>query len=56
MVDTRIPPHGIIKESRTLEYNPYIDSNVSLKSKALEDIKFIWKPEKIIFSDGSELD
>lgn len=38
------------------DYNKFIDEDKSLKSKDLEDIKVVWKPEKVIFGDGSTLE
>ncbi|WP_074406091.1 hypothetical protein [Aquimarina megaterium] len=37
----------------TTDYNQFNDGDQTLKNKDLEDIKVIWKPEKIIFFDGS---
>ncbi|WP_282087072.1 hypothetical protein [Aquimarina algiphila] len=39
----------------TTDYNQYIDRDRDLKNKDLKDLKVIWKPEKIIFSDGSSI-
>ena len=38
------------------EFNQYIDGDVTLKNKELENLKMTWVPEKIIFEDGSVLE
>ena len=38
------------------DYNQFTDSDKALKNKDLKDMKVIWKPEKIIFEDGSILE
>lgn len=38
------------------DYNQFMDEDISLKNKDIEDMKVIWKPEKIIFEDGSFLE
>ena len=38
------------------DYNQFTDSDKALKNKDLKDLKVIWKPEKIIFEDGSTLE
>jgi hypothetical protein len=38
------------------DYNQFTDSDKALKNKDLKDLKVIWKPEKIIFADGSKLE
>jgi hypothetical protein len=40
----------------TTTYNQFMDDDVRLKSKELKDIKLVWKPIKIIFSDGTTLE
>jgi len=37
------------------DYTQHIDEDVAFKNKALEDLKVVWKPEKIIFDDGTTL-
>ena len=37
-------------------YNQFIDEDKSMKNKDLKDLKVIWKPEKIIFEDGTTLE
>jgi len=38
------------------DYNQFMDDDVSLKNKDLKDIKVVWKPEKVIFADGTTLE
>ena len=44
------------KWSAQIDYNKFVDSDQRLASKKLADIKTIWKPEKILFSDGTSLE
>jgi hypothetical protein len=53
--DKKIGARSTLNDPRTLEYNQFMDEHNTLLSKNLEDLKVVWKPEKIIFSDGSEL-
>lgn len=38
------------------DYNQFNDSDKALKNKELKDMKVKWKPEKIIFEDGTTLE
>lgn len=38
------------------DYNQFMDADVLLKSKGIEDMKITWVPEKIIFEDGTTLE
>ncbi|MBD0831310.1 hypothetical protein [Aestuariibaculum sediminum] len=38
------------------DYNQFMKDDKTLKNKDLKDLKVIWKPEKIIFEDGSTLE
>lgn len=38
------------------DYNKFMDEDQLLKSKDLDKMKLIWKPEKILFSDGTKLE
>jgi len=40
----------------TTDYNQFKDEDQALKNKDLKDLKVIWKPEKIIFEDGTTLE
>ncbi|MBN4047347.1 hypothetical protein JYU05_02280 [bacterium AH-315-P13] len=40
----------------TTEYNQFKSEDKTLKNKDLKDLKVIWKPEKIIFEDGTILE
>jgi len=40
----------------TTEYNQFMSEDKTLKNKSLKDIKVVWKPEKIIFEDGTILE
>jgi hypothetical protein len=37
----------------TTDYNQFTDEDQTLKNK---DLKVVWKPEKIIFKDGTTLE
>ena len=38
------------------DYNQFKDEDQALKNKDLKDLKVVWKPEKIIFDDGTTLE
>lgn len=40
----------------TTDYNQFKDDDQALKNKDLKDLKVVWKPEKIIFEDGTTLE
>jgi hypothetical protein len=40
----------------TTDYNQFKDEDRTLKNKELKDLKVIWKPEKVIFEDGTTLE
>ena len=53
------PDHILVAEQMAIllqEYNQFKDKDQALKNKDLKDIKVVWKPEKIIFEDGSTLE
>lgn len=54
--DDGIPAGKIVKKSYSTDYNQFMDEDTRLRSKDLKDIKAVWRPEKIIFVDGSTLE
>jgi len=44
------------KTSYTTDYNQFMDEDKEMKSKTIKEVKFIWTPEKIIFTDGTTLE
>lgn len=38
------------------DYNQFMDDDVTLKNKDLKNLKVVWKPEKVIFEDGTTLE
>ena len=44
------------KNSYTTDYNQFMEEDSRLRSKELKDVKVVWTPEKIIFSDGTTLE
>jgi hypothetical protein len=54
--DNGIPAHETIKNVFTTDYNKYRDEDTILANKKMQDIKVIWTPEKIIFTDGTSLE
>lgn len=54
--DDGIPANQSVKNVYTTEYNQFMDEDISLKNKEMKDIKAIWIPEKIIFTDGTTLE
>lgn len=53
--DHTIPAGEVIRWTEKKEFNPYLYRDLSLKDKALNDLKIIWVPEKIIFTDNTVL-
>jgi len=51
--DNGIEPNSTAKWEGQSKFNQFIDEDVTLKNKDLEDLKITWSPEKIIFEDGS---
>lgn len=54
--DDPIDAGATVNWDATTEYNQYKDDDVRLKNKDLENLKFVWKPIKIIFQDGTTLE
>lgn len=54
--DQPIKAKTTVKWNATTDYNQFKKSDQQLKNKDLKDLKVIWKPEKIIFTDGSTLE
>lgn len=52
--DKGIPAKSSKNWNAQTDYNPFIDKDVALKGKDLDNLKIIWTPEKIIFDDGEE--
>ena|SRR5690606_26448531 len=52
--DKGIPAKSSKNWDAQTDYNPFIDKDVALKGKELDNLKIIWTPEKIIFEDGEE--
>ena len=40
----------------TTDYNQFMNDDVKLRNKDLEDLKIVWKPIKVIFKDGTTLE
>lgn len=55
-VDDPISAGEIFRATYTTEYNQFMDEDSRLKGKDMEDLNVVWKPEKIIFKDGSTLE
>jgi hypothetical protein len=45
-----------VNYNATTDYNRFTDSDKALKNKELKDLKVVWKPTKVIFSDGTTLE
>ncbi|PWK18574.1 hypothetical protein [Xanthomarina spongicola] len=54
--DQSIDPGMEVTYNAQTDYNQFTDSDKALKNKELKDMKVVWKPEKIIFEDGSILE
>ncbi len=54
--DELIEAKGKVTWNAQTEYNQFMDKDVTLKNKDLDDLKVIWEPLKVIFADGSTLE
>ncbi len=54
--DKAVPAGTIKRWEATTDYNMFSNSDQKLKDKPLDKLKVIWKPEKIIFADGSVIE
>jgi len=54
--DDGVKANSIKNYSATTDYNQFMDEDQLLKSKNLKQIKLVWKPEKILFTDGTTLE
>ena len=54
--DDGIKANSSVNYSATTDYNQFRDEDELLKSKTLDKIKLVWRPEKIIFKDGTTLE
>jgi hypothetical protein len=53
--DDGIKANSTANYSATTDFNQFKSEDQLLKSKTLDKIKLVWKPEKIIFKDGTTL-
>lgn len=44
------------RQGFTLKYNQFIDKHVKLRNTSLENMKVEWRPEAILFSDGTSME
>jgi predicted ATP-dependent protease len=54
--DDGVAASSVKNYSATTDYNQFMDEDQLLKSKNLKQIKLVWKPEKILFADGTTLE
>ncbi|MGK0390549.1 MAG: hypothetical protein ACI94Y_003303 [Maribacter sp.] len=54
--DDGIKANSTAKWDAQTDYNQFMDKDVKLRNKDLEDIKITWIPEKIIYDDGTTLE
>lgn len=54
--DDGVPANSTKNWNAQTDYNQFIDKDVTLKGKDIDDLKIKWVPEKIIFSDNSTLE
>ena len=54
--DDGVAASSIKNYSATTDYNQFMNEDQLLKSKNLKQIKLVWKPEKVLFADGSTLE
>lgn len=54
--DNGVKANSTVNWRATTDYNQFRDSDKTLRYKELNKIKLVWKPEKIIFNDGTSLE
>lgn len=54
--DEGVPALKAVNYNATTGYNQFMDEDTRLRSKDIKDIKVVWKPEKILFTDGTTLE
>jgi len=54
--DEGVPAGKITNYDASTDYNQFMDEDTQLRSKDLKDVKVVWKPEKILFADGTTLE
>lgn len=54
--DKSIPAGDKVTWNAQTDYNRFLDDDVTLKNKDLDDVKVVWNPEKIMFVDGETLE
>jgi len=54
-LDKAIRPNSALSWTGALTYNQFMDEDQKLKNTDLKDLKVIWRPESILFADGSKL-
>ncbi|WP_452598672.1 hypothetical protein, partial [Pontimicrobium sp. MEBiC01747] len=55
-IDDPIKAGETFKGTYTSDYNQFRAEDTRLKSKDMDDLKVVWTPEKIIFTDGTTLE
>jgi len=55
-IDDPIKAGETFKNTYTTDYNQFRDEDTRLKTKDMDDLKVVWTPEKIIFTDGTTLE
>ena len=55
-IDDPIKAGETFKSTYTTNYNQFMDEDSRLKNKDMDDLKTVWTPTKIIFSDGTTLE
>lgn len=54
--DDTIKANETINEVLTTDYNEFRSQDIQLKNKDMDDLKTVWVPEKILFTDGTTLE
>jgi len=52
--DGGIPAGQVVDWDASLEFNQFMDDHQKLKNTDLENLKFEWTPEVIIYDDGTK--
>ena len=54
--DEPLPAGATKRQEWTLKYNQFIDNHVKLRNTALDSLKIEWRPQVILFADGTSVE
>ncbi|GJQ22125.1 MAG: hypothetical protein HBSIN02_24800 [Bacteroidia bacterium] len=54
-IDEPLAPNSTKRWQGTLDYNQFMDTHRKLANTDLENIKMVWLPDKVLFTDGTSI-